>query len=271
MRYPILFIIVLSPLFAQSQYGRRSSNDNSNWLGISQGTSSPTRTSTLNFSNGYMPENPVGVIYQQGVRLTAEGDHGDDNQGNDNNGFGGELGIGDGQYGLAVGYYNRDCDNCEGDFVGALGVSFSDVGLGFRFAEELYSVGLIFNTHGKHRFGLMAQLDDPDGDDNNISTFGAGYSYNGDRVTFSVDAAKRDFENDNNFDDTILVTPGLAVHFDSLSFSLSYDHYVDEDPNNPPQDDDLWFGVSFGDKQDWYVAIYHDYVNEWSASASFFF
>ncbi len=264
--------LLLSVLFPSLLFARGPSGDNSNWLGISQGTSSPTRTSTLNFSNGFMPENPVGVIYQQGVRLTGEGDHGDDSQGNDNAGFGGELGIGDGQYGLAVGYYNRDCESCDGDFVGALGVSFADVGLGIRFAEELYSAGLIFNTHGKHRFGLMAQLNDPDGDDNNISSFGAGYSYNGDRITFSVDAAKRSFENDSAFDDTILVTPGLAVHFQMLSFSLSYDHFVDEDPNDPNgRGDDLWFGVGFGDKTDWYVAIYHDYVNEWSVSASFFF
>src|SRR6056297_2752899 len=99
-------------------------------LSISQGISSPALTNSVNYSHGFTHQNPTGVIYQTTARLTGQYDSGDTDSGSDNNGYGGELGVGNGKYGIAGGYYTRDCDNCEGDGAGSVGATFSGVGLG---------------------------------------------------------------------------------------------------------------------------------------------
>lgn len=262
MQY-LIFLVVFSFLFVPQAF----SANKTNLLGVGQGISSPTQTSTVNFTNGFTSENPVGVIYQDKVRATAQGDTGDDASGD---ALGGEVGIGNGQFGFAVGYYSRDCNNCDANISGALGVSFSGVGVGIRVAEDIMSAGVLINTNGKHRFGLMADLNNPDGDNNNVTSFGAGYSYVEQQITFSLDASKMDMENAGVNDDAILVTPGVSLRFNMVAISLSYDLYVNKGTGST-YDNDLWLGVGFGKADDWHVAIYSDYVNEWSAAVSFFF
>ena len=101
------------------------SGNKTNLIAVGQGVSSPTLTSTVNFSTGYTKEHTVGVVYQNSWRLTGEADfdNDDDNSsGNGNDGYGAELGYGNGTAGLAGGYYTRDCDNCEGRLAGSGGV-----------------------------------------------------------------------------------------------------------------------------------------------------
>lgn len=237
-----------------------------NLLGVGQGISSPTMTSTVNFSKGFTSENPVGVIYQEKIRLTAQGDTGD----NRNDGLGGELGIGNGQFGAAIGYYNRDCEGCNDNIAGAIGISFGMVGMGLRVGEDITSAGVLINPKGKHRFGVMADLRDPDGENNKVTSLGAGYSYVEQQLTFSLDASKLDYQNNMINSDAIWVTPGVSMRFNMVSISLSYDFYVNKEDGST-YDNDLWMGIGFGKADQWHVALYSDYTNEWSAAASFFF
>jgi hypothetical protein len=145
------------------------------------------------------------------------GDHEGDESTDDLGGVGAELGVGNGRYGMAVGYYERDCDTCEEAVAGALGALSGGFGFGLRFAEEIYSTGLLFNPNGEHRVGLVADFNDPNGDDNNITSFGAGYSYVSQGFTFSLDASKSDYENETENDDVVLLSPGLMVRMDIIA------------------------------------------------------
>jgi len=243
-----------------------------NLLSISQGISSPSITSTVNYSNGFTKENPVGVAYQDSARLSLQYDSGDNDVGETNDGYGGEFGMGNGILGLAVGYYTRNCDGCDGDTAGSLGVILGGLGLGVRVMEERYTAGLLVGANGKHRFGLVGDLRDPDGDDNNITSYGAGYSYVENKYTLTVDASKLDYEDKAIEDDLILLTPGIAIRFGMVALSASYDMRINEDDDaNDSDDNDLWWGVGIGEGKTWHLAIYGDYVNEWSLSGSLFF
>jgi hypothetical protein len=266
MAYIIMVLALITGLSSA-----QSNETTANHLAIGQGVSSPTLTSTINFSSGYTDENPVGVIYQDGLRLTGEYDQ------NGTKAYGGELGYGKKSWGIAGGYRKRDCNNCEGDAAGAVALSIGDVGFGIRFAEDLYAVGLLFNSHGKHRLGFMAELHDSDGSNNNITSFGAGYSYINNQITLTIDASKRTYESTAIRDDTVLVTPGLMLRADILQVSVNDRITVNNTTNNTaprtttndPQHD-FWFGIGVGDKN-WHIAAYSDYVNEFALAASLFF
>lgn len=255
----IFFELLGSLVFAQS-----------NRLAIGQGISSPTLTSTINYSNGYTNENPVGVAYQTTMRLTGEYFTGNDSNNNDNDGIGAELGVGNGSLGFAVGYLDTDCNNCEAVTAGALAGIWSGIGLGIRFEEDISTVGLLLNAQGAHRLGLMAELNEVEGDLNDITRYGVGYSYVSSQYTLTVDASKRDYEDPNTNDDVILVTPGIALHFSMLSLSVSYDTYVN-DEDNSNNDNDLWWGLGISPSSNFHLAIYGDYVREIAVAGSFFF
>lgn len=258
----------LSMVFSTFLFSIVAQANQNQWLGVGQGISNPSSLSTINFSNGFNNENPVGVTYQQSGRITAQGDWGSNNS--SGNGVGGELGFGNGSFGIAGGYYQNSCNNCDGRWAGAIGASLNIFALGVRFSENVNSAGLIFNPNGNHRFGLLAELNKITGSNNDITSLGAGYTYVGSQFRFTLDASKLSYENTSLNDDTIMLSPGLAFFLRQVSFSMTYNLYLNKQVNST-YEDQFWFGVGFGKQGVWTATVYHKYVNDWSAALSFYF
>lgn len=249
--FSILFAFVIPQAHAKGDKG-------TNLIAVGQGISSPNLTSTVNYSSGPMSENPVGTIYQTGARLTGEYDR------NRGEGYGGELGYGQGEWGIAAGYYTRKCTNCEGRWAGALGVSIKSLAIGVRLQENVEALGFVFDPNGKHRVGLMGEVNKASGNGAYVTAFGAGYSYVASTFTFALDASTRTYEN-NSLDKRVYVTPGIALRADKFQVSVNDKITLNRDKNDASQstgeDQDIWGGVGFGvDK--FHFAIYGDYVNE---------
>jgi hypothetical protein len=253
--------ILISLLFAKTT---RAETRSSNLIAVGQGISSPTSTSTLHFSSGYTYENPVGTIYQNGFRLTAQYDKGT------NATTGAELGYGQGKWGAAAGYQKNDCDSCEATSAFAIGLNLSDVGVGFRFTDDIYAIGIIFNSQGQHRFGLMAQLDETGGTGSNITEYGLGYSYVNSQVTLSLDASTRSYENSSIKDDRVIFTPGVMLRADMFQLSVNNRMVLNKSSSQTDKDSTLWFGIGIGGDK-WHLVYYSDYVNENAIAASLFF
>ncbi len=238
-------------------------------VNVGQGISAPISRTSVNFSNGFTYANSAVAASIAKPAFTLQADTGDDSSGNNNTGYGGELSVGTGQAGVALGYYERDCDNCEGRFGGIAGVAVSSFALGLGFREEdQFSAGLLVNQKGRHRFGFTVDMLSSDLPDNDIMSFGGGYSYHGQGFVFALDASKRETESTSDDDGLVLVTPGLEVHADKWGLSVSYDMGVNDGTN--PYDDNVWFGVGYRG-QNFEISAYHDYVNEWSMALSFIF
>ncbi len=244
---------------------------NTNLIAIGQGISSPTSTSTINFSSGYTPENPLGTIYQNGFRVTAQYDRADD--ANETEAFGAEIGYGQGEWGVAAGHRKRDCQNCDGTSAGAVGVSIGDIGVGVRFQEDIYALGVLFNPNGNHRFGLMAESNESGASGSNVTAYGLGYSFVESQYTLTLDVSSRDFENSTIDDDRMQVTPGVMFRADIFQLSINDKITLNNDENNPAHDDEdhsLWFGVGLGGDS-YHLAVYSDYFNEIAVAGTLFF
>lgn len=269
-----------------SSFAASGSSNQANLIAIGQGISSPTLTSTVNFSTGYTHESPVGVVYQNSWRLTGEYDQNNDDNNNNNggSGYGAEFGYGSGTAGIAAGYYTRNCSGCDGRFAGSAAVVVSNVGVGLRYEKDLYTASVLINAHGTHRFGLIAEISgDDDNDDtnnnngiaNDLKTYGLGYSYVGNDWTFTIDASKRDYENPNTYEDRIMLSPGVMVRAGFIQLSLTDEIILHNRENSTSSDDDthheLWFGLGVGEGKDWHFAAYGNYVNDISLAGSLFF
>ncbi|MBC7754045.1 MAG: hypothetical protein H7Z71_07390 [Moraxellaceae bacterium] len=263
-----------------------SSHGQTNLIAIGQGISSPTLTSTVNFSTGYTHESPVGVVYQNSWRLSAEYDQDNNADSNNNNGktgYGAELGYGTGAAGIAAGYYTRNCTGCEGRWAGSAAAVVADIGVGLRYQKDSYTAAALFNPNGTHRVGLIAEFssdDDNDETNNNngighsVKTYGLGYSYVGSQWTFTVDASQRNYENPTKYSIRLLLSPGLMVRADFLQLSLTDEITLNNRETSTSNVDDthheLWFGVGVGDKA-WHFAGYAKYVNDMALVGSLFF
>lgn len=257
-------------------YADAAGNNKAHLVAIGQGISSPTFTSTVNFSSGYTHESPIGTIYQNKWRLTGEYDTSEEenSSGERNSGYGGEFGYGSGTAGIAVGYYTRDCDECDGEVAGSAGVAFGFLAAGLRAEEDQYTAALMFNPNGKHRFGVIAEIDDTNGTGEQIQSYGLGYALVAGNWTFAVDASKRNYENEGTYADRILVTPGLSVRADFIQLSLN-DEITLHDREDDSQEEErthheFWAGVGIGGDA-WHLALYANYVNDFSAALSFMF
>lgn len=264
--------VILSMLLTLMAYDAFAMDSkNTNLIAVGQGISSPTTTSTINYSSGYTAESPLGTLYQNGFRITGEYDSKDGNDGN--KAYGAELGYGQGKWGVAAGYRKSDCTDCKGVTSGAVGVDVSDLGIGFRFTENISGAALLFNPHGVHRFGLMAELNTSAGSGSNVTAYGLGYSYVATQFTFTIDASGRSFENKTVKDDRIQVTPGLMLRADIFQFTINDKITLNKDKNNAAQDDrdhDVWFGAGLGGDK-WHIAAYSKYVNDFAVVGSLFF
>lgn len=260
----ISFVIVFISFGAAAKSG-----NSSNLLAVSQGISAPARTSPVNYSNGFTSENAAVASQLPGPQISLQYDTGKDSDGNDQNGVGAELGIGNGKVGAMFGYYDRNCEGCEGRWGGIVGLDAGSFSLGIGYREEnFYSVGALIGGNGSSRIGINADFyDAEENEGQDLTSFGVGYSYLGGSWVFALDASKRT-EDDGANNDVVMVTPGLLVSANWVSVSISYDLYMNDD--NEAYDDQVWFGVGLQGRIA-HVAIYHDYVNDWSVVGTFEF
>ena len=254
----VLFVLFFSGLCLAQQ-----NKSQTNQLAVSQGISSPTTTHLNLFSNGFTYDNPVAASYQQGYHVTGSLD------GADSTSFGLDMGIGDGQYGFAAGVYSNGCEGCESFVRGTLGAIWGGFGIGFGVQDGYYSMGMLFNPHGLHRVGFIGEFEDPDGLNNNRSSFGLGYSYILPQFTFSMDLSKQVLENDLIEDSALLWTPGIAVRVDIFSVSLSYDVFLNDIGNR--FSDQVWFGIGVKPFSNFEFKFYGEYIDRWNIQATWFF
>ncbi len=234
-----------------------------NLIAIGQGVSSPNVTSLMNVSRGYTPENPAGVLYQGGFRGSLQ------YMKNGDSDIGAELGYSGKTWGLAVGLLQPGCDDCEDVTSAAFGFTMGkSLSLGFRYEDESqYALGLMFNPTGKHRLGLIGEMNDPEGPDNNINNYGVGYSYVSKKNTFAVDYSMQELENPNATNDIQILSPSYSRREGPVQVSLGYEiRQGDTNDNN----DRFWMGAGFGGKQ-WHLAVYAAYRREAMLTLSGFF
>lgn len=262
-----IILMLLVSMTVQSAIA--AENKDTNLIAVGQGISSPTATSTINFSSGYTSESPLGTIYQNGFRVTGEYDSNDSNKA-----YGAEVGYGrGGEWGVAVGHRKSDCTNCDGVTAAAIGINVSDLGVGLRFGKNLSAAAVLINPHGAHRFGVMAELNTSGGSGANVTAYGLGYSYVATQMTFTIDASTNSFENRAIKDNRMQVTPGLMLRADIFQLTINDKITINKDSNNNAQNDkdhDFWFGVGLGsDKAQ--IALYSHYVNDFAVAGSLFF
>lgn len=234
----------------------------SNGLSLSQGISTPNRNHTTLYSKGFTKENPVGASYQNQFKATGSMD------GSDSSGLGAEAGIGNGQYGMALGYYSNDCTGCESRLSGAVSAIWSDVGVGLGLQESSYTFGLLLNAQGQHRWGLVIETNN-EHQGLERQSFGLGYSYVLPQFSFTLDASKQSFNSSTSYDDPVMITPGIAVRVEIVTVSIGYDLYIDDSRNL--YENNVWFGIGINPTSHWQVSFYSEYVNRWMIQASYFF
>lgn len=264
MRIFWLSLLTFAACGAMAEEGR-----NPNLIAIGQGISSPSSTSTVNFSSAYTHESPLGVLYQNGFRVSLQYDR------NVNTATGLEAGYGSADWGAAIGYRNTSCGDCE--VTPALSLAYNvtvDVGIGIRYAQNLYAGAVIVNPRGENRFAFMAEFDDTSKNNQTVSGFGAGYSYVTAAYTLTLDASVRDQQNNTASDDQILITPGIMVRADIFQLSVNDKISLKKDGANGVAKDDkyhtLWFGIGVGGES-WHSALYSNYVNDLALVGSWFF
>jgi hypothetical protein len=250
-------------------YSLQVKADREQKLAVGQGIAAPIQMTAVNFANGFTYSNAAVASLKAQPVLTLEGDSGEDSAGNNQTGIGGEFSVGTGNAGIALGYYDQNCDGCDGRVGGIAGLSFSSFALGVGYREEdQYSLGLLINSKGAHRFGLVLDWQAGDVPDSDIQSYGVGYSYQGSGFVLALDASKRTTESTADNDDLIRITPGLEIHAQKWALSVSYDGAINDDSDT--FDDDVWFGVGYRGSG-FQLSFYHDYVNEWSVALSFLF
>lgn len=261
--------IIIMLLVSVSVHATTSTQSkNTNLLAVGQGISSPTSTSTINFSSGYTSESPLGTIYQNGFRITGEYDSNDSNKA-----YGAEAGYGHNDWGVAAGHRKSDCTNCEGTTSAAVGITVADFGAGLRFGKDLTALAILINPHGSHRLGVMAEVNTAAGSGQKVTAYGLGYSFVATQFTLTLDASQRSFENNTITDNRMQVTPGVMLRADIFQLTINDKITLNKDGNNSAQNDkdhDLWFGVGLGADK-WHLAFYSQYVNNFAFAGTLFF
>lgn len=238
-------------------------------LAVGQGISAPVSTSLVNFARGFTFQNPVGAAFNSQPVVVLEYDTWDSNSAGGASGMGGELGIGSRGVGVNLGYTKRNCESCRGAAGAAIGYNTGNFGIGLGYREgPVYSLGLLFNGSGTHRFGLTGDMHDSSVPGSDLQAYGVGYSYVGSSVVFSLDASRRTTEAKLSTDKVIRVTPGVLVRASSFALSVSYDNYLSDEGN--VYEDKPWVGLGV-DIGRFHLAVYRDYVSDWAIAGSFTF
>lgn len=235
-------------------------------LAISQGISSPTITSPVNFYRGFTPTNPSIAGTLKDASFTLEYATTKETTPNQSI-LGAEIAAGSGGAGIVAAYRKESCDGCERRVAGMGGLNFDFIALGLGYYEEsTYSAGFILNPKKRHRLGFSGSM--TQAATGNVTAYGLGYSYNSDSVTFALDASKQASATASPADDIMLVTPGLQVKADGIALSVSHNIYMNDTAS--PVADNTWFGVGM-ELGPMYFAFYQNFVSEWSVASTFWF
>ena len=262
-KYFLFMILLLINSFAFAD------GKNENLLAVGQGISYPTTTSTINYHSGYGVENPVGVLYQNGGRASLMYDQTNNNNNNNNSsGYGLEFGYGQKKWGMALGYYRRNCNNCDGNVAGDVAVNISNVGVGIKFQENILGLGAIFNPDKDHRFGLMVSVDSSNSN-SKVNAYGLGYSYAQKNFVLTLDGTILSTENSNSTsNNSYILSPGVEILIDALQLSATYK--MTRFDNSSLNENKLWFGMGYKDSS-WSLAFYSEYIDDIALVLSFYF
>lgn len=261
--------LFLFPVLSLAQAGGTDTSPNK--MAISQGISSPSVNTTTLFSNGFTMPNPVAASYQSTYRMAAAVD------GSDTTSFGVDVGVGDTQYGLALGVYSNACpdgEECDAYVRGVMSAIWGSFGIGFGVQEDKYTAGILLNPNGMHRIGFVAEHEDRNGIDNGgnaytRSAFGLGYAFVMPQFTFSLDFAQQNYANINRNDDAWILSPGIAVRVNIFSVTLNYDTYINN--TNNTYNNQVWFGLGAHITEGLQIAFYGEYVDRWTLMGAYYF
>jgi hypothetical protein len=256
----ILLVILFSTLIF-SGINVFASEKNENLIAVGQGISLPASTSTINYSNGDVVTNPVGVLYQSGGRLSVENDQSETGR-NDHLGI--ELGYVDEVYAGALAYA-KHCNNCDPVYSAAGAVNINNVGIGLSLKQNLIGLGAIYGIESNHRWGLMLDLDEGGTSTGKLLSYGLGYSYVQPVYSLTLDVSRRDGSRN---DKVTVVTPGVALYVVNVQLSINDKILLNKD--NGVSYDSFWYGVGV-DQKAWALAVYSDYVNDYSFVLSTYF
>jgi len=271
MKLQLLATLLLSLLFTLS-IAQAQTERTAHFLSVGQGIASPSTISTLNLSSGTTIENPTGVMYQEGLRLTGQylpKGTGSNTNTRTYNGYGAELGYGGRSWGIAAGSFKDDCTTCKETYSGAAALEVANsFAFGVRFQDHVYGLGGVFNSAGKFRVGFTAELNDPDGVNNNVTSYGLGMALVENDYTLAFDASTLSYENGTPYK-IIHLTPGANLHVGMLQISANYRMYLNDEANIYKSDNKLWFGLGLGENS-WHLAYYSNWVSDAVFEVSFF-
>lgn len=242
-----LLALLLAPCsLAQTKHPQR--------LVVGQGISSPDRSTPVSFANGFTFQNPAGASLVLRPQLVVAGDYGEVNKG-----VGGEIGLGNGAFGLGGGYY-KDCaeQGCgRAGAIAAIGGNAVAVGLGYH-EKATYSAGVLFSPKGPHRFGVVADSAGANVNAAKTTSIGAGYSFVKDDKAFVLDVSRRA----RGGTSVTKLTPGLYGGSANFQVSLNYNIHLGDD--RASFRNGFWFGLGLV-QDNFLLAGYKDLKNDWAA------
>jgi hypothetical protein len=205
-------------------------------------------------------------MYQDGLRVSLQYSK------NGVSDTGLEAGYSGQTLGIAVGTWRPGCSGCEAENAAVLGGALSKVvAVGFRYKIALrvptYGAGLLIGTEGKHRLGLNVDLTDPEGSQNNITNYGAGYAYVSKDNTIAVEVSQQAYENPATTNEIKILSLSYQRRDGDLGASLSYEKRLNDPADN---NDEFWMGVGFN-SDNWHLGIYGEYHQEVMAILSGFY
>lgn len=267
------YLISILSVVAFPFFGWGGADGATNALSVGQGISSPSRHSHVNFSSGFLNQNPVGAVYQQGGRVSGQFIDAGDNT------LGVELGYGAGTWGVAIGA-TKSAGSDSARVAGAIGVvPFDSFGFGVFGDEDISQVGFLFSPHGTHRLGVTYAVYSEDVLED-LSTIGLGYSFVADKFTLTLDASKHESSQaswslqtgDTTQElstDLVFVTVGFMFRVSEFQFVINHE-MIQNDDDNAFDATDTWFGVGFA-LSAWNFAIYSDYIGDLAINATYKF
>ncbi|HEX4925560.1 MAG TPA: hypothetical protein VFV50_15810, partial [Bdellovibrionales bacterium] len=184
-----------------------------------------------------------------------------------------EAGYSNDSLGFAAGTFDRGCDNCEAENAVVIGGAPSKaLALGARYSQyqttKWYGAGLIIGADGEHRLGLNADMEDPEGANNNTNNHGAGYAYVQKEHTIAIELSQQAYENTATPPNNIKI---LSVSYQRragpLAASLSYEKRLEDPAEN---NDEFWMGAGFN-STNWHLGVYAQYYDEIFAVLSAYF
>jgi len=232
------------------------------------GAAAPDVGILVNIIPGMTFENPAGVMYQAGPRVSVQVAR---SAGKNDTGF--EGGYSGQSLGAAVGVYTPGCDGCKGRTAGILGGAIGkDFYLGGRYQTEnsiaTYGGGLLVNASGKHRVGAMFSYQNPPTPNSSVTAYTGGYAYVTKENTIAVELAGQKLEADPTSSKYMLFSLGYQKRVESLQASINYVRTLNTTADPVPES--FWAGIGFNGES-WHLGAYTNFKQPFMLVLSGFF